>query len=290
MDVDPGDMAIRIKELGRLMGAADVRMGAFNPNWAYSTLSGDPTVTGKFPDYWGQKNTINHKSIIVIAIPEDIDYLVDGDGPRANSRSLWAYTHAANMAVVLTQFIAKHGYPARAHHVTESQITLPPYAVDVGLGELGRIGYCVNPFLGAHFRLAAVTTDMPLVHDKPIDFGLQDFCETCKICAEACPAGAIDKGTRRIATDIVRDGPHGLGGHSRWLVDTIRCRTYWATNGISCTICMVACPWSKPDNWIHNVARPIAAFGGQPAGSILSQMEQTFYGPYTKEPDPSWVK
>jgi reductive dehalogenase len=290
MAVDPGDMSIRLKELGRLMGAADVRMGAFNPNWSYSILSGDPTVTGKFPDYWGQKNTINYKNIIVIAVPEDIDYLVDGDGPRANSRTLWAYTHGANMAVVLTQYIAKHGYAARAHHVSEFQIPLTPYAVDVGLAELGRIGFAVNPFLGAHFRLSAVTTDMPLAYDKPIDFGLQDFCENCKICADACPVGAIDKGPRHICTDIVKDGPHALGGLSRWVTDNIKCRTYWATNGISCSICMTACPWSKPDNWIHNAIRPIAALGGQPVGTALAQMERTFYGPYTKEPDASWVK
>jgi reductive dehalogenase len=288
--VDPGDMAIRLKELGRLMGASDVRMGQFNPNWAFSIRSGDPTITGKFPDYWGEQNVVNHKNIIVIAIPEDLDYLTDGDGPRANARTLWAYTHAANMAVVFAQYIAKHGYSARAHHVAETQIPLSPYAVDVGLGELGRCGYAVNPFLGAHFRLSAVTTDMPLAYDKPIDFGLQDFCENCKLCAEACPAGAIDKGPKRVVKDLITDGPHAVGGLKKWIVNCVKCRTYWGTNGISCSICMSACPWSKPDNWLHNAVRPVAALGGKPAGTVLAQMERTFYGPYSKTPDEQWVK
>jgi epoxyqueuosine reductase QueG len=32
---------------------------------------------------------------------------------------------------------------------------------------------------------------MPLEADRPVDFGLQDFCRACKKCAVECPAQAI---------------------------------------------------------------------------------------------------
>jgi reductive dehalogenase len=286
--VEAGDMSVRVKEMARMMGALDCKIGPVNQDWIYSIRAGEPGVTGSYPDYWGTPNVLTHKFAIVLAVPENLGDLVDGDGPIANMRTLWAYTHGANMAVVLTQYIAKLGYSVRAHHVADGQSPLIPLAIDAGMGELGRNGICVHPTLGSHFRLAAVTTDMPLVMDKPIDFGLQDFCENCKICAEACPGGAIDPGPKRAPKDIATDGARAFGV-KKWLMDGIKCRVYWGTNGLSCYRCMIACPWSKPDNFIHNSVRPFAALGGPTAATVLTSMERSFYGTFDKSPDPKWA-
>ena len=72
------------------------------------------------------------------------------------------------------------------------QVVLPPILLWAGLGEMCRIGDVVfNPFLGPRFKAAVVTTDLSLLPDKPIDFGLQNFCRRCKKCARECPAQAI---------------------------------------------------------------------------------------------------
>ena len=42
----------------------------------------------------------------------------------------------------------------------------------------------LNPFLGPRYKADVVTTDMPLEIDRPIDFGLQDFCRKCGRCDE----------------------------------------------------------------------------------------------------------
>ena len=42
----------------------------------------------------------------------------------------------------------------------------------------------ITPELGCNFRPAVVTTNLPMVTDKPIDIGIQDFCKHCKICAQ----------------------------------------------------------------------------------------------------------
>ena len=57
---------------------------------------------------------------------------------------------------------------------------------------MSRIGNCiVNPFMEPRFKGAVVTTDLPLAPDKPIDFGLQDYCSKYKKCACECSSGAL---------------------------------------------------------------------------------------------------
>ena len=56
-----------------------------------------------------------------------------------------------------------------------------------GLGWIGRNNLLVNKTLGSEFRLVSILTNMPLTTDKP----LKQDCAGCRLCIEACPAGAI---------------------------------------------------------------------------------------------------
>ena len=72
-----------------------------------------------------------------------------------------------------------------------------PIILEAGLGELSRIGELVlNPYVGPRFKSGVITTNLPLLPDKPIDFGLQDFCEKCTKCARECPCQAIPYGDK----------------------------------------------------------------------------------------------
>ena len=66
-------------------------------------------------------------------------------------------------------------------------------AISAGLGELGRTNRLINPIFGGNVRIDGFLTDLPLAPDKPIDFGLQEFCKRCKKCAEACPSGSVSQ-------------------------------------------------------------------------------------------------
>ena len=88
---------------------------------------------------------------------------------------------------------------------------------------------------------------MPLAHDKPIDFGLQNFCENCNKCARECPAGAITAGPKKM-----------FNGYEIWKSDSQKCTTYRVTTegGAMCGRCMKTCPWNleglfseKPFRW-----------------------------------------
>lgn len=276
---DPDDMAYRIKQLAYSMGAGDVKIGPLNQNWLYSRLGQNKD------DTWGQDVVLNHKTAISMAFPQNYELIFNGDGPGPNAELLWVYTVMASAAIVMAQTIAQLGYPARAHTVSNYHLLQVPTALDAGMGELGRMGYIVHPIFGTNFRLVTVTTDLPLAYDKPVDFGLQDFCERCKLCADACPSGAIPHGPKEIATTSL----HAYGGIKKWFIDPVACLEYWGTNGNDCAICHSACPWSKKDNWVHQIGRRVATMPGL-GGVALPSLEKTFYGAYAKLPTPDWLK
>jgi epoxyqueuosine reductase QueG len=119
-----------------------------------------------------------------------------------------------------------------------------------------RIGDIVlNPFLGPRFKAAVVTTDLPLVPDKPIDFGLQDFCNSCMKCARECPSGAISFGDKVIHN-----------GYEKWAIDVEKCAAMRVGNkrGSGCGTCIKVCPWNKPYTPFHrtvSAVRRLAIWG-----------------------------
>jgi epoxyqueuosine reductase len=116
-----------------------------------------------------------------------------------------------------------------------------PLAISAGLGELGRIGLMLSPEFGPRQRICKVFTNLPLVPDKPVDFGIRSFCETCHACAQACPARAISFDERTTSTTSKSNRP----GILRWPVDVEKCYMFWQENGgIDCANCVAACPWS----------------------------------------------
>ena len=168
------------------------------------------------------------------------------------------YTRAARSANSLRNFIREQGWPAESFPGPRADALLMiPAAIAAGLGELGKHGSIINRTHGASFRLAAVSTDMPLLADEPDVFGADDFCHNCRLCTDACPPDAIAE-----QKQLVR-------GDEKWYVDFDRCIPYFAeTKG--CAICIARCPWSRPgvaDNLLVKMAqrRERRAAAGSPA-------------------------
>ena len=68
------------------------------------------------------------------------------------------------------------------------------------LWELGRMVNCVTKELGNCFRPAAVATDMPLFTEKPVDFGLQEFCERAAPAPNHAPSAPLPGGREQART------------------------------------------------------------------------------------------
>jgi epoxyqueuosine reductase QueG len=92
----------------------------------------------------------------------------------------------------------------------------------------------ISPQFGAGVRLAAVTTDMPLIPSRPVTFGGDEFCKTCQVCTRECPPGAISPDKQMVR------------GVERWYVDFDKCIPYFA-EAASCGVCIAVCPWTRPD-------------------------------------------
>jgi epoxyqueuosine reductase len=102
------------------------------------------------------------------------------------------YSKMAFIAGLLAHYIRGLGYKAIAcGNDTACSI---PIAIDAGLGELARNGLLITPTFGPRVRLAKVFTDLPLMPDKPIEFGVGDFCMMCEKCAKKCPSQSIRYG------------------------------------------------------------------------------------------------
>ena len=171
-----------------------------------------------------------------------------GDDWIAVSQSMRAYLRFSLLGGVLAKQLRNLGYSAKAHTVLDGDVLQPPLLLLSGLGEVSRIGEVIlNPYLGPRLKSGVVTTNLPMVHDKPIDFGLQTFCESCNKCARECPSGAITAGPKLM-----------FNGYEIWKSDSQKCTSYriGQTGGAMCGRCMKTCPWNleglfaeKPFRW-----------------------------------------
>lgn len=188
---------------------------------------------------------LGHKYAIAVLVDQDYrtSQAYSGSDWISNAMSMMSYSASGFIAITLAEYIRRLGYSAKAHYAPFYDVVLPPILLWAGLGELSRMGDSViHPFLGARHKGAVVTTDLPLFPDKPIDFGLQDFCAKCKKCARECPSGAICDGDKEIAN-----------GYEKWPMNVKKCTGMRVGNqrGSGCGTCIKVCPWSKPYTPFH---------------------------------------
>lgn len=223
---DPLCNARNIKGALYFLGVDAVGLSAC-PDWAYYSH-----------DAAGQPITPYHDNAISMIIDQGHETMegASGDDWIACAQSMRAYLRLSLLGGVLAQHIRNLGYTARVHSAMDDEVLHPPLLLLSGLGEVSRIGEVIlNPFLGPRLKSGVVTTDMPMTHDKPIDFGLQRFCEACKKCARECPSGAITAGPKLM-----------FNGYEIWKSDSQKCTTYRIghKNGAMCGRCMKTCPWN----------------------------------------------
>lgn len=236
--VDAAEMTAWVKRELHKLGADEAGIAKLNPKFVYSHV-------GRGPEPWGQTIVNNHKFAIMFTL--EMDYFEVEQAPRLpiTRETARRYKQAAEISINLARRIREMGYPARAHIAGSNyQIMLPPVAYDAGLGELGRMGYLISPKFGARIRLGAITTDLALTLDKPITFGVQDFCDKCLKCSVNCPSGAIPAGAK---TDV--------RGVEKWPLNIEQCIQYWRAIGTDCGLCMKVCPYSHPPTFVHNLVR-----------------------------------
>lgn len=112
------------------------------------------------------------------------------------------------------------------------------WAAQAGLGWIGKNSLLINPQLGSYcFIGELVTTAEVDRYEEP----MQERCRECKACLNACPNGALSKGTRLAAVDARRCASyHTIENRADCLPEDIRLSGY----AFGCDCCQLACPFN----------------------------------------------
>ncbi len=257
--------ALLLLQFGEARGpvlASDPARNADNLKAASYYLSTDAVGLSRVPDWAyyshnsaGEAITPYHRNAVNMLLDQGHETMqgASGDDWISVAQSMRAYLRFSLLGGVVAEQIRRLGYSARVHTVIDGDVLQPPLLLLSGLGEVSRIGEVIlNPYLGPRLKSGSVTTNMPMAHDRPIDFGLQRFCESCNKCARECPSGAITAGSKRM-----------YNGYEIYKTDAEKCARYRITNsaGGMCGRCMKTCPWNlqglfaeAPFRWVAMTA------------------------------------
>ena len=276
VSLSPEEATERVKGYTLSLGAKLVGVTEINPLWIYSHRG---EIFHDNWDEWGKPIELSHRFAVVFAVEMDFRMIAAAPHTPTSIDSMGRYAEGAFIATQIAAYIANLGYAATANHLRYYDTMLVPLAVDAGLGEMGRLGYLMTKKLGPRVRLGAVTTDLPLVPDAPVDIGVEDFCRICKKCAICCPSNAIPLGE-----------PAEVNGTLRWKLNAETCFEYWGKAGTGCNICMRVCPWSHAATFPHQLIRE-AVSRTRMSRRLFLIMDDIFYGKKPKaKAAPGWAK
>ncbi len=269
---EPRQITNFIQNLIKKMGAHSVGVTELRDYHLYSYRGRDHN--------YGEKVQNKHKYAIALTVEMDHDFIRNAPYALSALESSRQYVRSGIIAIRIAQYIRRMGYDARGHIDGEYEVVCPLVARDANLGEIGRMGLLMTPGLGPRIRIAVVTTSIPLIPDvRKENSSMIDFCTNCKKCAEVCPSNAIPF-----------DGRKEINGVLRWQINQETCFTYWTKAGTDCGRCMSVCPYSHPNNNLHNIIRkgikhsPLFRF-------FAVKMDNLFYGRKPKPLSlPEWYK
>jgi len=252
------DLTKKIKVIASYAGADKVGITKIDRRWIFDTVClngldpGPPEVKHiVFKDMEQPSETesefilpdsVQYAIVIINVQPRALTQLAPSSIPSVASTNQ-GYAQGGLTAVALAQAIRSLGYVAIP--CMNSTAMSVPIAIDAGLGELGRLGYLVTPEWGPHVRIDKVLTNLPLRPDKPISFGVTEYCENCGICAIECPSGAISPDKKRSFAPPPSAMPCGNPGALKWYIDGKKCSRWWSESGAPCSNCMNVCPYTK---------------------------------------------
>lgn len=265
VEAETAELTARLKGFARYLGADLVGCARLNPAYVYSHV-------GRAPGTWGAPIELDHPFAVALAVEMTPEMLACAPDAPTTTETACRYFQVGGVAMVLARWIQLLGYRARAHVDGNYRVMCIPVAVDAGLGELGRLGLLITPRFGPRVRLAVVTTDLPLVPDAPLAFGVQDFCSVCLKCAVNCPSASVDRGPKRV-----------VAGAEKWQSSQDSCYRTWRLLGSDCALCQKVCPYSHPDSPVHNLAR-WAIRRNRLARRLLARADDLFYG---RKPGPA---
>ena len=237
----PEEMARQLKRAAKTLGADLVGVTGYDKRWVYTHNYAREQEEEKPQELSGDL-----KNVIVVAQSMDRELLRTAPSALSGAATGAGYSRDTIVLLSIAQFVTNLGYRAVAT-MNDSALAIP-FAVKAGLGEYGRHGLLITPQFGPRVRLGKIFTDLPLAHDQPLRFGVEETCDICRACTDACPAKAIDGGH----PSTVVHNRSNIRGVKKWTTDAEKCFRFWSNLNTDCAICVRVCPYNRDyARWRH---------------------------------------
>lgn len=233
---DPATLTKFVKEMALYLGAVDVGIADLGPNpevWFFEDDAFGYPLQIKRAEHRYAIVTVNEEKQSLHPYPTGWDV----NTIRYYSKVSKNYWDDDFVAGHIAEMVRMMGYHAWGHN--NAYVKSVPLAIMAGLGEYGRFGNLITLNWGSNVRINAVTTDLPLIPDKPIHIGVADICEKCTRCIDYCPMKAIPIEEMEFM------------GVRTWKPNFWKCRRATVvglsnvTDASTCTLCRDVCPFVK---------------------------------------------
>lgn len=192
------------------------------------------------------------RSLLLVGLPYAKPQTSAGNGEGRVAAYAWGADYHDVIPVLLEQVLSAFFAKAQYRIYTDTGPILErDFAMQAGLGWIGKNTCLIHPRLGSYFLLGTVFLEAELEPDQPFP---SDHCGTCRRCIEACPTGCIlpdrtiDANRCISYLTIENKGPIPAELRSQmgqWI--------------FGCDICQTVCPWnSRPPS------APAAELGAAP--------------------------
>lgn len=230
----PDAAAADIKKVAKLFGADLVGICEYDERWMYSAKFSRADMSERD---LGLPAGLTHVIVVVTAMDKELTATVPS--ALAATATGMGYTQDAITLMTIAQYVRNLGYEAHAS-MNDTGLNIP-LAIQAGLGEYGRHGLVITKEFGPRVRIGKIFTDMPLAPDKPIRFGVTEFCNVCNACAANCPPRAIPPGPPSFEAPNISS----FKTIKKWTTDAEKCFKFWTQQNTECSICIRVCPYNR---------------------------------------------
>ena len=177
---------------------------------------------------------ILYGNAVVLTMEMDRSLVALAPHSRTSVMMMGTYSRLGRITNRLADSLRSRGYGALAGHPMMGLALYQPLARLAGLGWQGAHGLMITPEHGPRVRLAAVFTSIENLPKRETQdhSWIADFCASCRLCIQGCPAGAI------------REEPTVHPSGQLTHIDARRCFPYFSKN-YGCSVCIKICPLSN---------------------------------------------
>lgn len=155
------------------------------------------------------------KSILVLASRHSLAAISSANNQVAQFDTIHTYDACSVASHKATRFLESEGFPSVAvpafipidmrkpNYGMRGEICWRRAGVRAGLGSYGENGLLITREFGAAIRISGLITSADLKADSPL---IDDACDHCMACVDACPAGALSgegKINKKLCGDVI---------------------------------------------------------------------------------------